>query len=196
VKNKQFRGLDIFPGAHICFAIALLLVPVQWIVAWVIAVIIHELCHLGMILLTGCSVDSINIGVNGAEINTHAMPAWKEILCAAAGPVGSLLPLLAVKQFPEVAICGLLQAAWNLIPLYPLDGGRVINCLVTLLFPRSAERIIKWIRVTVFCLIVIIGIYAVFWFKAGICAVVLLVVLGIKTGVIKYPCKQCHLRVQ
>ena len=196
MRIRRFRGLDIHPGALICFAVTLLLVPFRWILAWAIAAIIHELCHLGMIHLTGGGIDSIHIGVTGAQINTHPMPGWKEIFCAAAGPAGSLLPLLAVRWFPAVAVCGLLQAFWNMIPLYPLDGGRVINCLVTLLFPKCAKRIIKSIRIAVFGLISIGCVAAEYWLKAGFCAVAFLALLGLKTGTIKFPCKQSHLRVQ
>lgn len=58
------------------------------------------------------------------------MAAWKEALCALAGPVGSFSVVLLAEYFPEAALFGLVQGLYNLLPVYPLDGGRILRCLL------------------------------------------------------------------
>lgn len=94
---------------------------------------IHELSHLLMIRFLGGSVKGIYIGPGGAEIRTGAMDLLQELLCTLAGPVGSFSTVLLCHFIPKIAICGFIQGCFNLIPLYPLDGGRVLRCCIRLL---------------------------------------------------------------
>ncbi len=196
MKTRLFPGLEVAPGAYVILAMMLLLIPLRWILAWVIAAMIHEMCHLGMIYLTGGCVNGFRIGPNGAQIHSYPMPCWKEMLCAAAGPAGSILLLLFARWFPGVAICGMLQALWNLIPLYPLDGGRVANCLISLVFPRYAHRIIKAIRAITICVLTVACVVLMRLFPVGLIPVLFLAGVIIKVGVIKFPCKQGRMGVQ
>ena len=65
------------------------------------------------------------------------MSPGRELICILAGPAASLLLLCLARIFPRVAICGLIQGCYNLLPIAPLDGGRALHCLLSLLEKRQ-----------------------------------------------------------
>ncbi len=122
-------------------ALMVLLLPLPLLAAAMAAAAVHECCHI--IALTLCRVQILDVTIRsgGAEIRTAPIMPAKELLCAAAGPVGSFLCLLLRRQLPLLSLCGLIQGFYNLLPIYPMDGGRMLRAVAALLFPRYAERI-------------------------------------------------------
>lgn len=117
-----------------CFFAALLLltVPIRWIAAGVFAAVIHELGHYLVVRLLGGEVISTTVSFRGARMEALPMSQGREILCILAGPAASFSLLLLARFFPRVAICGLIQGVYNLLPIYPLDGGRILRCINSL----------------------------------------------------------------
>lgn len=139
---------------------------------------------------------SIHIGLGGAIIETDVSGCTQELLCAIAGPFGSLLLLTLCHRFPELAICAGVQGIFNLLPIYPLDGGRVLRCLLTLLFPKQAATLGKWVTRAVFLLMTGIGIYGTVRLSLGVFPLLLVFLLAIKGFLRKKPCKQRQIGVQ
>lgn len=124
------KSVIVAPGFYIFLAMCLLLLPIQWLLAVVFAAAFHEACHLAAIYaLTGKSA-FLRLNPYGAKIDLPYMSRGKEAVCALAGPVGSLLLLLLVRWMPRVALCAVMQSAVNLLPIYPLDGGRALQSLL------------------------------------------------------------------
>ena len=137
--------VQVSAGALIFLAVLLLLLPLQWVFAVLLAAFFHELCHSLSILLCGGSLDGVTISGRGAVIETMPMSASKEVFCAFAGPLGSFLLLLFAKWMPRTAICGAIHGLYNLIPLFPMDGGRILRGLLYSIFPPPiAQRIFLW----------------------------------------------------
>ncbi len=67
-------------------------------------------------------------------MKTEPLTKLEEIIAALAGPIGGLALLFLSRWAPYVAICGAIQSAYNLIPLFPLDGGRAMLRLLQLMF--------------------------------------------------------------
>lgn len=114
-------------GFWLVLALMLLLFPLKFLAGVLIAALVHECGHLLAIRLTGGQVLSIRLRAGGAEIEMAPMNPGKEALCALAGPVMGALTIFAWNWFPELAVAGLVQTVFNLIPVYPLDGGRLVR---------------------------------------------------------------------
>ena len=114
----------------VLLALALLVLPISWLLAAVTAALFHELCHGAAAVALGGSLGEIRLGERGATMEVGGLSNGRELLAAAAGPVGSLGLLLLGRFFPRLALCGLVQGLYNLLPIYPLDGGRILFCLI------------------------------------------------------------------
>lgn len=145
---RKLHKVQIEPQALFLAALLLLTVPFRWVLAAAVAAAFHEICHLAAIQLLGGRVWKIRIGLRGARIETEPMSYARDVLAAAAGPVGSLMTLFLAKPFPRIAFCGILQTAYNLLPILPFDGGRIVQGILYCLFPRGkANTISRWIAV-------------------------------------------------
>ena len=107
------------------------------------SVIFHELCHSAVAMRYRIPVDSITLFVFGgvARINREAENAMQEFSIAIAGPISSLLLAAifwVVAHFsPANSMTAaasrwlweinLILALFNLLPGFPLDGGRVLR---------------------------------------------------------------------
>lgn len=132
----------IHPEFYIFLSVMLLLLPLQWLCAALLAGFLHELGHFLTIRALGIPVYSISLQGAGAKINTGVMGPLQTILCASAGPfVGGVLFLL-FPVMPRLAVCGLLQTIYNLLPFPHYDGGRIMHAALAVLFgENSAKRI-------------------------------------------------------
>ena len=108
-------------------ALMLLLFPLRFLVGVLLAALIHELGHLLALKIAGGRVLSIRLRSFGARIEAAPMSPGRTALCALAGPAAGALTIFAWKSFPELALAGLVQTVFNLIPVYPLDGGRALR---------------------------------------------------------------------
>lgn len=170
METKRSRGVGISGGFCIALALMLLLLPLPWICAALAAAFFHELCHYLAIRACGHETQSLRLYSFGALMPLPEMSRGRELLCALAGPIGGLCLLPLARWIPRTAICAALQSVYNLLPIYPLDGGRAMRCILSIGFPPPrAAKIGRWVERI--C-------------KAGICAVALYgtMILHLGTG--------------
>ena len=168
----------------------LLILPLPWLAAIFSAAFIHESCHLICLKLFRIPVYCVHVTAHGAAIRTASLSPLPELICAAAGPAGSFLCLVFSRSFPLLALCGFLQGIYNLLPVYPLDGGRILYAAANLLFPAHAEQVCMLVSRSSFVIILFacIGLY----FKAGSVIFLFLAVYFLLTAALcrNIPCKE------
>jgi Zn-dependent protease len=153
-------GIGYFPSAFPSFD------PVtDWLLGLVsalllfVSVLIHELSHSLVAIRRGLRVRGITLFILGGVSNISGEPRAPadEFAIALVGPLTSLLlaaefwglhqglgpaetPASAVSQY--LAFVNLLLGVFNLLPGFPLDGGRVLRSIVwgiTRNFPRATQ---------------------------------------------------------
>lgn len=169
MKRAFLSRISVTPGLYFFLALLILLVPLRWLLAAVVSVAVHEFCHIAMIRAFGVPIHSVQIGVSGAMIQTQGMPLWQELVCTLVGPFGGLLLLPLAGWFPATALCAGFHTLYNLLPVYPQDGGRALRCGARLLLPeRWANRICQSVEFICLAGVGILGVYGTFVLKVGI----------------------------
>ncbi len=105
-----------------------------------ISVLIHEISHSLVAMRYGAKVRGILLFIFGGVAMIEKMPkeARKEFLIALAGPLSSLVLALVgfsltfvFKQFFYLfGYFNLILALFNLIPAFPMDGGRILRSML------------------------------------------------------------------
>ena len=183
-------SICITPEACIAAAAMLLIIPFPWALAWILAVIWHELFHCLALILCRKHIQEIIIGSNGAEIISDSLTDLEVLICALAGPFGGFTLLLLSGLFPQLSVCGFLQSIFNLLPLYPLDGGRALQGFAGLILPDRGTKMLCNTVENLF--LVLLFAFAVIWMfilKLGFMPLLLAVCLVVYTKKIKTPCK-------
>lgn len=154
---------------YIYAALLLLLIPVRLLFAAAVSAVVHELFHIGALRLMGLQVYSIHIGARGAVIQTQPMNPRQELLCALAGPAGGLLLLSLVRWMPVIALTGAVQSLYNLLPIYPTDGGRALRCGVQILCTdETVQKICYIIETITLAIIMAFCVYGAVWLRLGV----------------------------
>lgn len=187
--RSSLKGPSVEASALIALALAILLFPIRWIGAWMLAVLVHEVCHYAAVRACGGVVSGIRLGVSGAKMDIWGLGYWQEVFCALAGPLGGICLLAMVQWLPRTAICALVQSLFNLLPVYPLDGGRALRCVFHGIFPASvADRI--WNILQKGCLICLVGlgVYSFAFLRAGLIPLALSIILAFRWFSVNRPC--------
>lgn len=190
-KHWHCPKVEISAGACLWGAVLLLAVPLPWVAAAVTAAAFHELCHCLMIWLLGGIVREIRMGGGGTAIDMVGLSNGEELLAAVAGPAGSFSLLLLAERLPQLALCGLVQGMFNLLPVYPMDGGRILFCILTSVMPlERAESACAWVENGISFLLLAGGVLLSLFYKMGPMPFLLALGMMIKAKRRKKPCKE------
>lgn len=143
------RRFRVGAGFWLLLGAAVLVSPVEAVVAVLLASAIHEGGHLFLLRFFGVRAEQLRLNALGAEIvapGLERLSYGRELLVTLAGPAANLLAALllsaAARGFGLDALylhagAHALLGAFNLLPCAPLDGARALY-LVTAYFGGPA----------------------------------------------------------
>ena len=169
---------EIDAPSCILLALGLLVLPLPLLFAAVTAAGFHEICHFLAAKMLKIPVFRIRFTAMGCIMELGPMGRKQELICAAAGPLGSLLLFAFYPVIPLTGLCAGIQGLYNLLPVYPLDGGRILRCLVS---EKTAVQITTTIRAGIF----MISLISLFIPNMGILPGLIGLILAGKTILLK-----------
>ena len=145
-----------------------------------ISIIAHEYGHALTGRAFGCVTNNITLSMIGGCASMVTMPrrGWQEFLVAVAGPLVSfalcLFGYLALAFLPienrflaytlvYLYYLNLVLGCFNLLPGFPMDGGRIFRSVMMLFVPRpKATLVAMWVGRVVAVLLGLSGLHAMF----------------------------------
>ena len=160
-------------GFYICAACMVLLLPIRWVIGFYLAAFIHESFHILAAAAFSIRVRRVELRSTGMYLEISPGSQMSEFVCSLAGPFGGLLAAKYCVRFPEMAICAFFQSFVNLVPIYPLDGGRMLRCVLDNLFSDKMAAKIERVIVWMFMIAMSAGVvYACFYLDLGVLSVI------------------------
>lgn len=155
-KMFTFQGSPVY--LKLWFLLLFAWVSPITVVAIFLSVLVHELAHAFVANRLGYNVRQIYIDLfyGAAEIELDHCPERDAIQIIGAGPISNLLLGIVsfglyagtgIDFFAEMIVVNIIFFIFNILPIYPMDGGRILRSFLMMKMPsnrRLAKKISDW----------------------------------------------------
>lgn len=180
-----WKSYKMAKGASYLFlALTLLILPMRWLWAMLIAAVVHEMGHIVAVKAFGGKIHGFTCRWEGALIHASMDSRWKEVVSILAGPCAGAVLALFCRWIPRVAILAAVQTLFNFLPVYPLDGGRLIRCL------GAGKKVVVWVEYVAIICLLLIGMYLSLCLRLGFLPMVMAFVVICRVFMEKLLAKQ------
>lgn len=179
------------------------LLALCWLIGFVFCILFHELGHAFAAKWVGVEVKSIVIWLLGGFTNLNYQPEKPihRLMIYAAGPLVTLfvgflfggtflissillpshIAFLGTQTlltfFLSLAVLNLSLFVFNILPVYPLDGGNILHALTELFFGKTNANLITMIvSVPVLLGLIVLGIYTHDYILLIFCVVIFIAI--------------------
>lgn len=172
--RSLFHYIHIHPTLMVFIGISILTGTFVQLFIILVIVIIHELGHFFAARLFGWQIDKIMLWAFGGILQTDeytTRPIKEEIIVTLCGPLQHVLVFclayllywsigLPASLLEEIIHFNLIILLFNLLPIYPLDGGRICFALLSAGLPyRQAYRSVLFFSLIVAIALVLLQLY-------------------------------------
>lgn len=161
--KSLYHKIEIHPLTLLYFVFAWIGGYLKWYLSTLMIVCLHELCHLLMAYYFHFEIEKIEILPFGAYLSLHDFyfhSIWQEICVVLAGPCSHILIYIMIQTMHQsvyqeyLLMMNMFVFAFNLLPIYPLDGNRFIGLLLQSVLDLKQSLIWQLkISVFVYCLL-------------------------------------------
>ncbi|HEY8423747.1 MAG TPA: M50 family metallopeptidase [Clostridia bacterium] len=145
--------------------------------AYTVAVVIHEMGHSAAAEKFGYALNEIRLMPYGAELKggLEGIKPSDEIKIAVMGPITNIIVAIIFTAiwwlipssyfFTETFVyANIVNALFNIMPVFPLDGGRIMLCLLSKRMPHyKAAKVIKYTGIVLGCVLIVLFIISAFF---------------------------------
>lgn len=192
----RWNKIEVYPSFVLLLCILVFLDVGTAGLCFLVSAALHEGGHLVAMRVLHVPFYGMELHGTGAVIHTGNTSPGKEALCAAAGPaVNLLLFMLTFRYLPGMALANGILLFWNLLPLYPLDGGRLINIAIAALFGvMAADRISRALNLLLAITVTAFGVWQTCVCHTGLYPCLFASLFLCKAA--NTPCKICPVRLK
>lgn len=163
------RSLDIGSGAVILLSLLYFFFGFSTLSALLVAVIIHELGHAAALYAFGAEINSLRFDISGLCMSYCGLTGRaSEFVALLSGPLAGFLFAYLFSEIgreysSEFLLMssgfGFILSVYNLLPILPLDGGRILRCALGSILPScKADRLCKLIGTTLTITLALFGV--------------------------------------
>jgi len=157
--------VTVSPLFFCLFAVLLIYEPQGIAAGCLAASLLHESGHLAVMAMRRALPHRIAVGVFGMRIEKGEgmhLSFLDEFLIAAGGPAvnGLCCALFLCLDGQKTAVIHLLVGALNVLPIYPLDGGTMLQCILLHFFSKErTDTILRAVSLLVVFPLGVAGFY-------------------------------------
>ena len=193
--KKIIQINPISPAFILLFLWFLIIGKMEYFFIFFLTLLIHELGHYIAARALGYKLNSFYLKLTGAQLNYNSgiFENRDEIIIAISGPFANIfLAIFTISLwwiFPSIYVFShifvfqnFVLGLFNLLPAFPLDGGRVVSCILAEKFPKT--KVLKGLKLSNIILSVIFFILFVISCLTNYNPILILAVVFMLSGIV------------